>query len=844
MQGPDLQDKTLKGVTPRVVNTIFKHIEDAEESTEFMVKVSILEIYMEQLRDLLDKNVNKKLNIKTDKVKGTFVDNLVECYVSSEEEFQNLIRIGSSNRKIERTNMNEVSSRSHLITIIQVKQNNLKKNICKTGKLYQVDLAGSERFNRTQAEGKVMEESKLINLSQSCLGNVINAQFEKQSFIPYRNSKLTRVLQESVGGNNLTSLIITCSGASINEGDTVSTLRFGNRAKAVQNKPIINQEISIDQYKIMLARIEEKNLSYQNYIKQLEGTLRKNKVPETTWTAKSTDDNNLDQVDKTDIQNDYGLFDEAKIKEQQEKITNLDEKNKGLESEKEKFITKIKMMDEKVSSKEEDYRLLLAKYTNLEDTNQMQNDVIDELKNEITDLSMKTQLQAQSTKSQLDAINITTIEHSVNSTFDIEPKYLNSTEYDFGQINNIVEKLNAKLKLDEYKTFESDIRSLEKSLALPPKISEPVFNSWERMSEELVAIRHNGLELKRTVMCQIDDMKDMFEDEVSELKKNFDQTLKDRENQVWAKSAAIDDKVISILSAFWQENSKLKRLVDEQKNEVRKKRYDGIIGLTDIECKTDDLTKKIRRLQNIFQSLTLEQNTKKKTVISSFQGYSKDGKMVLDWKLDDLVDDSPGSIVQTPMNFSDNLYGGQENTSDCFLENDTKERLRDIPITANNTIKNNIRKTDVIKKNGQNTRKEINNPKFEKENNLFNDKEIDYAIIEQNGSFIIDEEELDEPVKNLSIFEIKKKIKELEQDPDIDVGIKHQSIKDVRKKKGEFLDDDSDIDPNIRLLSINDVQKRKLANNCKIKAPEVIKTKAAEVPSNKVAKVIKGGGRS
>ena len=130
-----------------------------------MVKVSILEIYMEQLRDLLDKNTNKKLTIKTDKVKGTFVDNLVECYVSTEEEFQNLIRIGSNNRRIERTNMNEVSSRSHLITIIQVKQNNTKKNICKTGKLYLVDLAGSERFSRTQAEGKVMEESKLINLS-------------------------------------------------------------------------------------------------------------------------------------------------------------------------------------------------------------------------------------------------------------------------------------------------------------------------------------------------------------------------------------------------------------------------------------------------------------------------------------------------------------------------------------------------------------------------------------------------------------------------------------------------------------------------------------------------------
>merc|ERR1711957_495891 len=119
MQGPDLQDKILKGVTPRVTNTIFQHIESACENTEFMVKVSILEIYMEQLRDLLDKNTNKKLTIKTDKVKGTFVDNLVECYVSTEEEFQNLIRIGSNNRRIERTNMNEVSSRSHLITIIQ-----------------------------------------------------------------------------------------------------------------------------------------------------------------------------------------------------------------------------------------------------------------------------------------------------------------------------------------------------------------------------------------------------------------------------------------------------------------------------------------------------------------------------------------------------------------------------------------------------------------------------------------------------------------------------------------------------------------------------------------------------
>jgi len=93
------------------------------------------------------------------------------------------------------------------------------------------------------------------------------------------------------------------------------------------------------------------------------------------------------------------------------------------------------------------------------------------------------------------------MDESINTTFEIEPKYIKSIEYDYSQINNIVEKLNSKLKLDEYMSFENDIRSLEKTLKLPSKVSEPIFNSWERMSEELVSIRHNGLELKRTVMC-------------------------------------------------------------------------------------------------------------------------------------------------------------------------------------------------------------------------------------------------------------------------------------------------------------------------------------------------------
>jgi kinesin family protein 5 len=370
MQGPSLQDNSLRGITPRIVSSIFKHIENAEESTEFMVKVSILEIYMENLRDLLDANVVKKLNIKTDKNRGTFVDGLVECYVSSGEEFLNLITVGASNRKIERTNMNEVSSRSHLIINIQVKQNNTKQNICKTGKLYLVDLAGSERVSRTGARGQVLEESKLINKSLSALGNVINALFEKQSHVPYRDSRLTRVLQESVGGNNLTSLVITCSAAGINESDTISTLRFGNRAKAVQNQPKINQEITVEQYKLILGKLEEKFFNVQGYAEQLEKVLRVNKVPDRDWTVTmgngeplAIEDETLDQIDDRAAAELVPAGDGPKDIRNLEIIAELEDSQYKLQMENEALSKKLKLLESKLASSESEHRTLLEKHT-------------------------------------------------------------------------------------------------------------------------------------------------------------------------------------------------------------------------------------------------------------------------------------------------------------------------------------------------------------------------------------------------------------------------------------------------------------------------------------------------
>eukprot|EP01015_Nassula_variabilis_P035150 TRINITY_DN8786_c0_g1_i2.p1 TRINITY_DN8786_c0_g1~~TRINITY_DN8786_c0_g1_i2.p1 ORF type:complete len:192 (-),score=48.21 TRINITY_DN8786_c0_g1_i2:11-586(-) len=153
---------------------------------------------------------------------------------------------GSSNRTIAATRMNESSSRSHSIFCLTVHQKDTKSDTQKQGKVYFVDLAGSEKIAKTNVTGQQLEEAKNINKSLSALGNVINALTEtkKNVHIPYRDSKLTRMLQESLGGNSQTTLIIACSMCSYNDKETLSTLRFGNRAKSIKNKPMVNVERS------------------------------------------------------------------------------------------------------------------------------------------------------------------------------------------------------------------------------------------------------------------------------------------------------------------------------------------------------------------------------------------------------------------------------------------------------------------------------------------------------------------------------------------------------------------------------------------------------------------------
>ena len=175
--------------------------------------------------------------------------------MAEEFEVYDIMRIGNNNRAISCTNMNEQSSRSHSIFILQVTQNNLEDLSCKTGRLYLVDLAGSEKVGKTGATGQTLNEAKEINKSLTTLGKVIKSLTDKKSsHVPYRESKLTRILSESLGGNSKTCLIVTASPSSYNEAETISTLRFGARARNIKNQPKINREYTVPELKLLLER--------------------------------------------------------------------------------------------------------------------------------------------------------------------------------------------------------------------------------------------------------------------------------------------------------------------------------------------------------------------------------------------------------------------------------------------------------------------------------------------------------------------------------------------------------------------------------------------------------------
>ncbi|XP_052327640.1 kinesin-like protein KIF3C isoform X2 [Oncorhynchus keta] len=257
MQGAWLEPER-RGVIPNAFEHVFTQISRSPADRQYLVRASYLEIYREEIRDLLDPNVHTPhvpnvhtqsphtLELRESPESGVYVRDLTSCVCKSVKEIEELMNLGNQVRSVGATDMNEHSSRSHTLFLITVECSQTGpdgRQHIRVGRLNLVDLAGSERQAKTGVRGERLKEAAKINLSLSALGNVISALADGRSgHVPYRDSKLTRLLQDSLGGNAKTVMVATLGPAPQHYEETLTTLRYANRAKNIKNQPRVNED--------------------------------------------------------------------------------------------------------------------------------------------------------------------------------------------------------------------------------------------------------------------------------------------------------------------------------------------------------------------------------------------------------------------------------------------------------------------------------------------------------------------------------------------------------------------------------------------------------------------------
>eukprot|EP01017_Pseudomicrothorax_dubius_P031054 TRINITY_DN3924_c0_g2_i10.p1 TRINITY_DN3924_c0_g2~~TRINITY_DN3924_c0_g2_i10.p1 ORF type:complete len:797 (+),score=221.75 TRINITY_DN3924_c0_g2_i10:558-2948(+) len=245
--------KDHPGLTPKVIKEVFVRLEELRGTASWELSVSMLELYMDNIVDLLaaPKDPRKAqsslpLDIREDVRGGVYVANAVVNFAETEEELHRVLKQGLLNRKVGRTDMNEESSRSHLVITLTISLYNKTTDARTTSKFSLIDLAGSERVSKAGTSAKQMNEAKSINKSLTALGDVIsslaNATASSKSFIPYRNNKLTMLMKDSLGGNAKTLMFVNVSPVEYNVEESIMSLSYATRVKSITNESVKNVE--------------------------------------------------------------------------------------------------------------------------------------------------------------------------------------------------------------------------------------------------------------------------------------------------------------------------------------------------------------------------------------------------------------------------------------------------------------------------------------------------------------------------------------------------------------------------------------------------------------------------
>ena len=456
----------LAGIIPRTLNELFRVL---DSSSDYMIKCSFIELYNEELKDLLndDNEKNKLRMFETRKPNGhneLMILNLREVYINNSLEGLNALKKGISKRTTATTKLNEVSSRSHTIFTINLYKQ--QDNDCfRMSKMNLVDLAGSENINRSGAINHRAKEAGMINQSLLTLGRVINSLSEKSSsnpniqHIPYRESKLTRLLQDSVGGETKTALIATISPAKVNIEETVSTLEYASRAKNIQNKPQVGQDCNFMIKKILVKEMSREIAKIHN---DLLATRNKNGI----W---------MDEANHRNLLRNEELL-KAEIKESQSVVNGLQLKiellcnsKKIVDRDNKSYKDRVHEYEQRLNNSERD----MEKLKLLLQSKDQENEGLHEKMSRVI-------LNIKKSKLALDSLISSNINNSISRIESILTTLSESRTNESHQMDSIVQGIKMTLK-----------SSKEDIIGALTSVDEKMKPSLEEFRESLLSVYEN-----------------------------------------------------------------------------------------------------------------------------------------------------------------------------------------------------------------------------------------------------------------------------------------------------------------------------------------------------------------
>ena len=665
----DFKDQKNKGIIPRSFDYIFEQVKQDKEH-KYNITVSFIQIYIEQIQDLLDPS-KKEIRIREDQDKAVYLEGVTWVKVSNTNECGQVFAKGEENRTTHATLMNAHSSRSHAILIAQIEKSFVlsKEKIAELTKesnekikaervmtksfLYLVDLAGSERVKKTKAVDIRLEEAKKINFSLLTLGKCINALAEgKQTYISFRESKLTRLLQESLGGNAKTSLIVTISPSNYNTDESISSLNFASRAMKVKNKPIINKSVDYQALCIKLQEDLDKlndeytelKMAYDklstDYEKIKNGEVLVELQKKISQNIGGDFKNNLSSSNSNSKNKDDFEKEKEKFKKELKKLETFYQgvvKNKT-----EEYENVLKDIDKIVFEKEQTIEKLIKDNKSLNNKNKVNEEIINDYKkekedlmNSITDLTNKLNYEQESKenksveehKKQLDSLNaqIELLEKKI-----IPLENMNSLNTD--SINLIQNKIDNKIRLlkeekdnllkeksnNTVKISQNDIKiklcndeknNIEKRL---PSITNEMKNVLTKRKNEII----NDIEIRQLDNEKINELQDDINNKIN----NIEEEIK-KMKQLKTNMGLIGDEEISkvdkteifCLNKLNETNSILMNKRYEENN-IRLKKY--LNNINEMNKKMNDLKKimKMMKKENLELSKKNAMNEKSSNV--------------------------------------------------------------------------------------------------------------------------------------------------------------------------------------------------------------------------------------